>query len=150
MLSVFDKCQLYDYARDVNNSTPATEATKNAIENSVNWFLADKLQDPVITIATKKYSTNNNLLIYLTHCNVAETSVPRIKVQVFERVDRGVRETGYQIFADHRMTKFVNEMIFGNKPGAAVADKPNEDVTEEEAAKLVTLVNALTEARQTP
>lgn len=150
MLSALDKRQLCDYARGVSNEPLATEVTKNAIENSVNWFLADKLQDPVITIATKKYSTNNNLLIYLTHCNVAETSVPRIKVQVFQRVDGGVREAGYQIFSDHRMSKFVNEMIFGkNKPGATVPLQ-NEEVTEKEAVELLTLVNSLTQARQTP
>ncbi len=149
MLSVFDKRQLYDYARDVNNTSPATEATKNTIENTVNWFLADKLQDPAVTIATRKFSTNDNLLVYLTHCNVAETSVPRIKVQVFKRVPGGVQETGFQIFSDHRMTKFTNEMIFGNNPGTR-ADKENEEVTETEAGELVALINSLTEARQTP
>jgi len=133
----------------VNDEPLAVEATKNTIENTVNWFLADKLQDPVITIATKKYSTNDNLLIYLTHCNVAETSVPRIKVQVFKRVNGGVQETGYQIFSDHRMTKFVNEMIFGNKPGAGVGDRPSTDVTEKDAGELLTLINSLTGARQT-
>lgn len=126
----------------------ATEATKNTIENTVNWFLAEKLQDPVITIATKKFLTNDNLLIYLTHCNVAETSVPRIKVQVFERVDGGVRETAYQIFSDHRMTKLVNEMIFGTKPGTAAGDA-FEEVSEQEAGELVLTINALTQARQT-
>jgi len=137
----------------VNDEALATEATKNTIENTVNWFLADKLQDPVVTIATKKYSTNDNLLIYLTHCNVAETSVPRIKVQVFRRVAGGVVETGYQIFSDHRMTKFINEMIFGkNKPGAPLPDNRSAavDVTEKEASELVALVNSLTQARQTP
>lgn len=148
MLSALDKRQLSGYARGVNTEALATEATKNTIENTVNWFLADKLQDPVVTIATKKYSTNDNLLIYLTHCNVAEISVPRIKVQVYKRVDGGVQETGYQIFSDHRMTKFVNEMIFGTKPGALV-DNGTEDVTEQEAGTLVALLNTLTEARQT-
>ncbi len=114
----------------------------------MNWFLADKLQDPVITIATKKFLTNANKLIYLTHCNVAETSVPRIKVQVFERVGGGVRETGYQIFSDHRMTKNVNEMIFGTKPGTASGNL-SEEVTEQDAAELIAEINALTEARQT-
>jgi hypothetical protein len=136
------------YARDVDTSTLATEATKNTIENTVNWYLADKLQDPVITIATKKYLTNQNVLVYLTHCNVAETSVPRIKVQVFERVDGGVRETAYQIFSDHRFTKLVNEMIFGTKAGTASGNAP-EDVSEKEANELVLTINALMQARQT-
>ena len=133
----------------MSTSTPATEETKNTIENTVNWFLTDKLQDPVITIATKKYLTNENKLIYLTHCNVAELSVPRIKVQLFERVDGGVRETGYQIFSDHRMMKSVNEMIFGTTPGTTATGNMSEEVSQEEAAALVLEINALTQARQT-
>jgi hypothetical protein len=133
----------------VSTEALATEATKNSIENSVNWFLSDKLQDPAVTIATKKFATNDNLLIYLTHCNVAETSVPRIKVQVFERIDRGVRETGYQIFADHRFVKFVNNMMFGTKPGVQPPNPEQAEVTEEDAAQLLNLVNSLTQARQT-
>src|SRR5476651_1023152 len=125
----------------------ATEVSKNTIENTVNWFLADKLQDPATTIATKKFMTNDNLLVYLTHCNVAETSVPRIKVQVLRRVSGGVRETGYQIFSDHRFIKLVNEMIFGNKPGAVEVNK-SEEVSEKEALELMTLINSLTQARQ--
>ncbi|HVQ44100.1 MAG TPA: hypothetical protein VMT30_04000 [Candidatus Saccharimonadia bacterium] len=132
----------------MSSQSPASEATKNDIENTVNWYLADKLQDPVVTIATKKYLTNENRLVYLTHCNVAETAVPRIKVQVLERVEGGVQETGYQIFSDHRMTKYENAMIFGNQPGHA-ADRPDEDVTEQEAADLVKVLGLLTEARQT-
>jgi len=136
------------YARGVSTQSSATEASKNTIENTVNWFLAEKLQDPVITIATIKFLTNENKLIYLTHCNVAETSVPRIKVQLFERVDGGVREIAYQIFADHRMTKHVNEMIFGTKPGTA-AGNLDEEVTEKEAEGLIAEINALSNARQT-
>lgn len=132
----------------MSTSSPATEDQKNTIENTVNWFLSDKLLDPVITIATKKYLTNDNKLIYLTHCNVAELSVPRIKVQLFERVEGGVRETAYQIFSDHRMTKVLNDMIFGTQAGTA-AGNTSEDVSEDEAAALVLLVNGLTEARPT-
>ncbi|GAC1368899.1 MAG: hypothetical protein NVSMB39_0150 [Candidatus Saccharimonadales bacterium] len=132
----------------MSTSSYATEETKNAIENAVNWFLADKLQDPATTIATKKYLTNENKLIYITHCNVAELSVPRIKVQLFERVEGGVRELAYQIFSDHRMNKVVNEMIFGNKSGTADGNS-SEEVSQEEAAALSAEVNALAQARQT-
>jgi hypothetical protein len=132
----------------MSNEPLASEASKNTIENTVNWYLADKLQDPIITIATKKYLTNENKLIYLTHCNVAELSVPRIKVQIFERVEGGVRETGYQIFSDHRMTKLVNEMVFGTRPNTATGNA-SEEVSETEAAALILEVNALTQARQT-
>jgi hypothetical protein len=126
----------------------ATEPTKTALENSVSWFLADKLQDPGTTIATKKYLTNKNELIYLTRCNVVEVSVPRVKIQVFERVDGGVNETGYQLFSDHRLLKYVNEMIFGTKPETATGNN-NQEVTEEEATTLLGLVNTLGTARQT-
>jgi hypothetical protein len=127
---------------------PATEPTKTTLENSVSWFLADKLRDAATPIATKKYLTSQNELVYLTSCNVAETSVPRIKVQVFARVDGGVHETGYQLFSDHRLTKYVNEMIFGTAPGTATGNQ-QEEVSEKEATALVQLVNSLTNARQT-
>jgi hypothetical protein len=130
------------------NSEPATEATKTSVENSVNWFLADKVQDASTPIAAKKYLTSTNQLVYLTKTSVSEPSVPKIKVQVLIRVAGGVLETGYQLFSDHRLTKYQNEMIFGTKPGAAVSDKPS-DVTEDEAQELLKLVNGLGQARQT-
>ena len=126
----------------------STEPTKTALENSVGWFLADKLQDPGTTIATKKYLTNKNELIYLTRCNVVEVSVPRVKVQVFERVEGGVNETGYLLFSDHRLLKYVNEMIFGSKPNTQSGNQ-NQEVSEAEAAALLELVNTLGTARQT-
>lgn len=126
----------------------ATEPTKTALENSVSWFLADKLQDATTPIATKKYLTNDNVLIYLTRANMADSNVPRVKVQVFHRVSGGVREEGFQLFADHRLVKYVNEMIFGSKPGTASGNDP-EPVSEEEAAGLLKLVNSLQNARQT-
>ena len=129
-------------------ANPATETTKTALENSVGWFLADKLRDAATPIATQKYLTNDNELVYLTRCNVAESSVPKVKVQVFERVDGGVREKGYQLFGDHRLVKYTNEMIFGTTAGTATGTEMNE-VTEEEAGQLLTFVNSLTDARQT-
>jgi hypothetical protein len=97
---------------------------------------------------TKKYLTNDNELVYLTRCNVAEVSVPRVKVQVFERVHGGVRELGYQLYSDHRFVKYANEMIFGTQPGTAAGNQ-NEEVSEKEAAELLELVNSLANARQT-
>ena len=132
----------------MSTQSPATEPTKTALENSVSWFLQDKLQDASIPIATKKYLTNENKLIYLTRCNVADSSVPRVKVQVFERVQGGVHESGYQLFGDHRFMKYVNEMIFGNQPGTAAGDK-SEEVSEKEAGEVLAMVNSLGSARQT-
>lgn len=127
---------------------PATEATKTALENSVSWFLSDKLADASTAIATKKYLTADNQLVYLTRMNAADSNVPRIKVQRYIRVDGGVRETGYQLYADHRLIKYVNDMIFGAKPGTAPAADQGE-VGETEAAEILGLVNGLTAARQT-
>lgn len=106
------------------------------------------MQGASTPIVTKKFLTNENELVYLTRCEVAETSVPRVKVQVFERVSGGVREMGYQIYSDHRFVKFVNEMIFGNQPGTAAGDTMTE-VSEDEGKELLELVNSLGSARQT-
>lgn len=127
---------------------PATDPSKTALENSVSYFLADKLQDPATTIATKKFLTGKNELIYLTRCNVAELAVPRVKVQIFMRVDGGVHETGYQLFGDHRFVKYENAMIFGTDSSTPAGDKM-EDVTEQEAKGLLEVVNSLADARQT-
>lgn len=143
-----DARQIVGYARDVNSNELAQEATKNAIENTVTWYLSDKLTDASMPIATKKYLTTDNKLVYLTRCNVAETTVPRIKVQVLERVQGGVSEVGYQIFADHRMTKYHNEMIFGGNASTPDGSK-TEDVSEAEAGRLRDLLESLREARQT-
>jgi hypothetical protein len=131
------------------NGEPATEATKTAIENSVTWFLSDKMQDASVSIATKKYLTNTNQLVYLTRCVVAESSVAKIKVQVLHRVQGGVHETGYQLFNDHRLMKYQNDMIFGTKAGTAANGDISTEVTEEEAQQVLQLVNTLGQARQT-
>ena len=132
----------------MSTEATATEATKTELENTVTWFLADKMHDASVSIATKKYLTNDNLLVYLTRCSVAETSVPKIKVQVLKRVEGGVHETGYQLFGDHRLTKYNNEMVFGVQPATA-ANAQNIDVPESEAAEVLALVKTLANARQT-
>jgi hypothetical protein len=128
----------------------ASEDSKTALENSVSWYLADKLADAHTPIATKKYLTTNNLLVYLTRCNVAELMVPRIKVQVLQRVKGGVHETGYQLFGDHRLEKYQNSMIFGDSANSrAGSDSSGAPVTENEAKQLLELVGSLQNARQT-
>ena len=127
--------------------TPATEEVKTSIENSVSWYLADKLRDATVSIAIKKYLTSNNLLVYLTRCNVAETSVPRIKVQILQRVSGGIHESSYQLYNDHRLEKTQNDMIFGIEK--ANDGSRNETVSETEAHQLLDLVNSLQNARQT-
>lgn len=124
----------------------ATEATKTALENSVSWFLSDKLSAGV-PIASKKYLTNDNLLVYLTRCDVPDSSAPRIKVQLLHRVSGGVRETVYQLFFDHRLTRSENNMLFGTAPEDTARGDASGDVSEAEAQELIALVNALNEAR---
>jgi hypothetical protein len=126
----------------------ANEAVKNALENSVTWYLSDKILDAATPIATKKYLTTENLLIYLTRCSLSSNSVPSIKVQVFERIDGGVKETGYQIFNDHRFTKYQNEMVFGTSATGADGTLSNP-VEQSEADHLLELLNSLQTARQT-
>jgi hypothetical protein len=106
------------------------------------------MHDAATPIVTKKYLTNDNELVYLTRCDVAETSVPRVKGQIFERVTGGVTEAGYQLYADHRFVKYSNDMIFGTKPGTA-AGNTSDTVSEDEAQRVLELVNSLTNARQT-
>ncbi len=127
--------------------TPASEEVKTALENSVSWYLADKLHDATVSIAIKKYLTSNNLLVYLTRCNVAETSVPRVKVQILQRVEGGVHESSYQLYIDHRLEKTQNDMLFGTDK--ASDGSKIENVSEVEAKQLLELVNSLQNARQT-
>jgi len=127
--------------------TPASEEVKTAIENSVSWYLADKLHDATVSIAIKKYLTSNNLLVYLTRCNVAETSVPRIKVQILQRVDGGIHESSYNLYVDHRLEKIQNDMLFGTEKSSDGSQ--SETVSEAEAHQLLDLVNSLQNARQT-
>jgi hypothetical protein len=59
-----------------------------------------------------------------------------------------VRETGYQLFGDHKFIKYNNDMIFGSTAATASGDETQE-VTEPEAGQLLALVNSLGDARQT-
>jgi hypothetical protein len=125
----------------------ATEASKTTLENNVSWFLADKLAASSLPIVANKYITNDNILIYLTRCNIADNSAPRIKVQILKRVDGGVQETVYQLFSDHRFTRMDNNMIFGAAEQNGPVEHAISDVSEQEAQELINTVNGLTEAR---
>ncbi len=133
----------------MSNDGLATDETKTTVENRVTWYLQDKLRDHSVMIATQKYLTSANLLVYLTRCNVAEPSVPRIKIQVLNRVEGGVHETGYQLYGDHRLERYENDMIFG----AAADQVPTAEVvavTEREAKVLLQLLDNLQAARPLP
>jgi hypothetical protein len=125
----------------------ATEATKTTLENSVSWFLAEKLAGTTMPIVTNKYITGDNVLIYLTRCEVADISAPRIKVQILKRVDGGIYEANYQLFSDHKLTRTDNNMIFGAASQSGPADQSPIEVSETEAQALITTVNGLTSAR---
>jgi hypothetical protein len=137
------------YTISMNSADPATEETKATLENNIAWYLADKLTDMSAIIATKKYLTNDNILVYLTQCNVAEQAVPRVKVQVFRRVNGGVQETCYQLFNDHRLEKYDNAMIFGADDSKSVEDAKRSEVSEAELKELLELIASLQNARQT-
>lgn len=123
-----------------------SEQSKTQIENIVTWLLADRASNA--PIATKKYMTNNNLLVYLTLVSMPEANAPRLKIQVLQRVDRGVHETGYQLYGDHRFEKYENDMIFGTEASGADGSK-STPVAEEETQLLLQLLNSLQTARQT-
>ncbi|MEO7617561.1 MAG: hypothetical protein ABIS59_01845 [Candidatus Saccharibacteria bacterium] len=129
------------------NAELATEATKATLENNVSWFLSEKLAASNMPIATNKYITGDNVLIYITKCNVSDASAPRIKVQVLKRITGGVHESSYQLFNDQRLTRTDNQMIFGAAEAGTPTDLPPADVTESEAQELIKTVNALSEAR---
>lgn len=128
------------------DSAPAEEAAKNQLENNVNWYLADKLAEVGTTIATKKFITPDNVLVYLTRCNMSEAAIPVIKVQVFQRIDGGVHERSYQLYTDHRLERTDNEMIFGDAANGADGSIASP-VTAAEANELLTLITSLQQAR---
>jgi hypothetical protein len=130
----------------MDKTLPASEEAKSQLENDVSWLLAEKQSEGGI-IATKKYLTNENELVYLTTCSMPEANVPRIKVQIFKRVKGGVRETSYHLYVDHRFERYDNDMIFGNAPTGA--DGTNgTTVTQAEADMLLQLLKDLhTKAR---
>ncbi len=133
----------------MDEPTLATEASKTELENAVRWHLAEKLEGASpAPIVTQKFLTNDNVLVYLTYCAMPEGNVPRIKVQLLSRVDGGVHETGYQLFGDHRLERYENEMLFGAAQGADGSERTA--VTQDDLAGLLQLLAALPEtARKT-
>lgn len=125
----------------MSESTPANDETKTALENAVRWYLNDKLASPGVIVATQKYLTQDNRLIYLTSVNTAESAIAKVKIQVLERVEGGVHETGYQLYSDHRLERYQNAMIFGTAPDGP--DTSGETVSETEAQELLALISAL-------
>ena len=124
---------------------PATEPTITAIENRVTALLAEKLANPTTAIATNKYLTGDNHLIYLTQCTVAESSIPRIRIQIFERVEGGVHEHSYALFNDRRFEATENPMIFGQAPAATEAVTTVDEPT---AASILTSIETLSTDQQ--
>jgi hypothetical protein len=125
----------------MSDMNPATDATKNELENAISWYLNDKLASSGTTIATQKYLTTDNRLIYLTRCTVASSAIPTVKVQIFERVEGGVHETGYQLYSDRRLESYKNAMIFGTTPSGP--DITGQPVDEPSAQARVALISAL-------
>jgi hypothetical protein len=90
-------------------------------------------------ILTKKFATHDNRLIYVTQCGVAESAVPKLRVQIFERITGGVEETSYALYTDGRFERTDNPMLFTErqvKPDLA----PPVTVDETETQSLIKLV----------
>ena len=125
----------------------ATEPTKTALENAVYALLADRMSGSMMPIITKKYLTNDNQLVYLTQCNVAESAIPRVRVQILKRVDGGVHETSYALYADQRLESSENPMIFG-EAGQPRDEEAPASVDETTARAVVDLIGQLPNAQQ--
>ncbi len=131
------------------NAELATDQTKTALENSVGWILSEQLGSPNMPMATIKFMTQDNLLFFLTKCQVSDSSAPRIKVQIFSRVTGGVHESNYQLFMDHKFIRTDNDMIFGVTPSYSDATAAPVEVGEAEALHLLVQVNNLVNAQKT-
>lgn len=127
----------------------ATEASKTQLENIVSGLVSDKLSSSTVSIASKKYLTRDNELVYVTLCLMSGATIPRIRVQVFHRVENGVREEAFALYGDHRLEKTGNDMIFGRRtegPSASAAPIP---VSEEELGRIIALLSSLGPENQT-
>ncbi len=126
----------------------ATEETKTALENTVSNLLAEKLAASTTSIASGKYLTADNELVYVTSCFIPGISTPRIRVQLFARVKDGVHEDSYALYADHRLERTSNDMIFGRRQEAPSPETP-QPVSEEELTTLLSLLATLGPENQT-
>jgi hypothetical protein len=120
------------------------EATLIQLENATNAILDDRSEAMATPITTKKYLTRDNRLVYLTKCTVAESAVPNLRIQIFERIHDGVRETSYALFADRRFEQTINLMLFSERPGPGEMPKPTP-VDESTALSLIDFVGRLSE-----
>jgi hypothetical protein len=114
---------------------------KTTIENHVMACLSERM-GPGAAIVTNKYLTPTNEFVYLTHTSVSDNSLPTIKIQVFRRVEGGVRETGYSLYSDERFDRYDNAMIFGQAKAAGESLQA-APVSEAEAQDVLTLVQSL-------
>ena len=121
-----------------------SEATLMSLENLASSILDDRSMTMATPITTKKYLTGDNRLVYLTRCTVAESAVPNLRIQIFERIHGGVRETSYALFTDRRFEQTVNPMIFSDRPGPGEMPKPTP-VDESTAESLIEFIGRLTE-----
>ena len=103
-------------------------------------LLSERL-GPGGTMVTNKYLTPSNEFVYLTRTSVSDNSLPSVKIQVFRRVEGGVRETGYSLYNSDRFDRYDNAMIFGQgKDGGSLEPSP---ISLAEAQDLLTLVQGL-------
>jgi len=116
-----------------------SEATLMSLENQAYALLSDRSVAMATPIVTKKFATNDNRLIYVTQCSIAESAVPKLRIQTFERIAGGVMETSYALYSDRRFERTDNPMIFTErkvKPELA----PPVAISEAEAQQLLALI----------
>lgn len=121
----------------------ATTPQKNRLQDHVVALINDTYQaTSAAAVQSKRYLTGDNRFVYLTYSHVQTPEIAPIKIQVFQRVDGGVKETIYRLYSDQRLTCEHNDMIFGQMP-----DKPQEGpahpVTESEATDLCATIDSL-------
>ena len=119
-----------------------SEATLMSLENRAYALLSDRSVAMATPIVTKKFATNDNRLIYVTQCTVAESAVPNLRIQTFERVTGGVMERSYALYADRRFERTDNPMIFTERNVKSELAPPVA-ITENEAVQLLALVEHL-------
>ena len=122
-----------------------SETTLMSLENLASMVLDDRSLAVATPITTKKYLTGDNRLVYLTRCTVAESAVPKLRIQIFERIHGGVRETSYALY--RRFEQTINLMIFSDRPGQEEMPTPTP-VDESTAASLIEFIDRLTETER--
>ena len=120
----------------------ADENIKTQIDNQTIMLFPSSAEVGVTNIATKKYLTGDNQFVYVTRMSQQTNTIPTLKVQLFTRVEGGVRETCYEMFGDNRFERVENNMIFG-KDGQDATSPARKPVSQDDAKELLAVLQTL-------